>query len=237
MWNKIQRIYIGTNQVRPPYKREPDATRTMLYLKFENNTNDSSGNNVSVSSAWVGYGTVGNLHYVERTWSASWTYIKPTQTLLQAIWTWDFAVSFRIYWVSKGSSPTWVFVNEYDSSSPRKWLYCYADGTNIGSAIDGNFSNLILTPYSLRTWTHYVSTRVSGVNYLYLNGELKWTNTNTQDLSNPWVNKFVILNRNDYTAQAWGEAWARMSEVICEKVWWSADQVSKYYNSTKDNFS
>lgn len=244
---KIKKIYVWTNLVRPVSDWKPDSSRTILYLKFENNLNDSSWNNVSVSWAWIGYGTAWNLHYVTRTWSASGTYIKPPQTLLQTIWSWDFTISFwgwAVNWTS--SEYPWFFANEYDNSSPWYWIYITwhfwsANPSELhfrnawGSAND--YLEITKSSVTRKARHHLAVTRISGVCYFYVDGELAGSWTNTRNYASPWVNKFFILNRSDYTAQAWSEAWARMSEVICEKVGWTADEVGLYYETTKSNFS
>ncbi len=229
----------------------PDASRTMLYLKFENNLTDSSWNNQSVSWAWIWYWTIGNKYYVERTWSASWTYIEPPQTLMQSIGSWDFTVSFWLWWVNS-SSWVWLFVNEYDSTSPWYWLYirCYWnyewDTTKnvinfwncgrFGSEAPSDNVFFNSWPIDKYSWNYVTCVRRDWIIYWYVNWQEIWHETLTRSFANPWVSKFKILNRNDYTAQAWAEAWARMSEVILEKVWWSAEKCVWYFNSTKSNY-
>lgn len=229
------------------YNWTPDASRTMLYLKFENNLTDSSWNNQSVSWAWIGYWTTGNKYYVERTGTASWTYINPPQTLMQGIWSWDFTVSFFLRWVNWWWDATWIFVNEYDSSSPWygfyiRWFSWTGEPTWLGFVNTGwgSPSDVVgISSWNIlyrRTWYHVCCTRISWVVYLYINWQEVWHATMTRSFANPWVSKFRILNRNDYTSQAWGEAWTRMSEVILEKVWWTAEQVLWYYNWIKSNY-
>lgn len=237
MWNKIQKIYIGENLVRPPtWEREPDSSRTLLYLKLENNVTDSSWNNVSVSSSGISYSTAGDKYYAELTSTTG--YIRPTATLAQQIWTWDFTVSFFFYPITHTrTESSWLFWDWYDSWSPRPWICIrYGRSWDIGWMDDGNGTNQASTVCSQNTWHYQTYVRKSGVSYCYLDGVYIWQHNNTINLSNPWVNKFYILNRSDYSGQRWSSAWARISEVIFENVAWSESNVSDYYSATKWNY-
>ena len=237
---KLKNAYIGWEVW------EPDATRTMLYLKFENNLIDSSWNNQSVSWAWIWYWTTGNKYYVERTGTASWTYINPPQTLMQSIWSWDFTVSLWV-WCVEGSG-AWIFTNEYDSSSPWYWLYIKwytnsLDNSKINLWWANNWwggpsdaASCYAEWLNRYTWHHMIVTRNSWIISLYVDWQNYWDVSMTRSFANPWVSKFKILNRNDYTSQAWAEAWVRMSEVILEKVWWATEKCVWYFNSTKSNY-
>ena len=222
---------------------EPDATRTMLYLKFENDCNDSSGNNVSVTWTSVWYWTIWNNHYATVTDITTST-IKPPQTLFQAIGSWDFTISLYAQVVQQWSWWSFLFWTWYDYASPRpgisiKWWYNSTEAKWFVSAWD-NAGGSSTFPQSSKlydtktSWHNVIVTRISSVWYLYIDWELiqstNWTTNMNQN------DKFYILNRTDVTQQRWTETWAKVSEVIVEKVWWSAEKCVWYFNSTKSNY-
>ena len=257
MWYKVNKIYVGTNLIRPVWK--PDPNRTLLYLKFDSNTNDSSWNNVSVSSAGVWYWTIWNKKYVEMTWTSSTTYIKPEQTLENQIGPWDFTVSFFIKpvstnsWTTNGNwaLPFWFW---YDQSQPYEWIqiqFNYYGIAYSSPSIPAISNKVIIRTWSLNyskpyivfdtnfsdlvwSWHHILVTRINWVVYCYLDW---WVEKKTFNYNGSFnCNRFYILNRDNYTWQAWSSAWARMSEVIFEKVWWTQQEVSNYYNQIKSNY-
>jgi len=217
-------------------EREPDASRTLLYLKLENNVTDSSWNSVSVSSSWISYWTAGDKYYAQLTSTTG--YIRPTATLAQQIWTWDFTVSFFMYLVSNSTwEASWMFWDWYDSWSPRPWICirCYTDW-DFAWMDDWNGANQVKVPCSKNTWHYQTYVRKNWVCYCYLDGAFIWQHNHSWNLASPWVNKFYILNRSDYSPQRWSSTWARISEVIFENVAWTADDVQNYYNNTKWNY-
>lgn len=218
--------------------RQPDPTRTLLYLQLNNNVQDSSGNGVSVSSSSISYGTMGNNHYAELT-AVTW-YIRPTATIWQQIGTGDFTVSFFMYPVSNvgAQESAWWFGDWYDSWRPRPWICIRASYTGTQNEIewveDGVGANSFRDAVNIDTWYYMTYVRKNGVAYGYLNGQLVWQASHTTNLSN--VNKFFILNRNDYSPQRWKNTWARISEVILEKVAWTEDEITWYFSSQKWNY-
>lgn len=229
--SELKNAYIGEY-----HEWEPDASRTLLYLKLENNVNDSSWNNVSVSSSGISYSTAGDKYYAELTSTTG--YIRPTATLAQQIWTWDFTVSFFMYLVSNSTwEASWMFWDWYDSWSPRPWICIrYNVEGKISWMDDGNGTNQFSIACSQNTWHYQTYVRKNWVCYCYLDGAYVWQHNHTINLANPWVNKFYILNRSDYSPQRWTSTWARISEVIFENVAWSANDVQNYYNSIKSNY-
>lgn len=229
---ELKNAYIGE------YVNEwtPDASRTLLYLKLENNVTDSSWNSVSVNSSGISYWTAGDKYYAQLTSTSG--YIRPTATLAQQIWTWDFTVSFFMYLVSNSTwEASWMFWDWYDSWSPRPWI-CIRVYTDWDFAWmdDWNGANQVKTPCSKNTWHYQTYVRKNWVCYCYLDGAFVWQHNHSWNLASPWVNKFYILNRSDYSPQRWSSTWARISEVIFENVAWTADDVQNYYNSTKSNY-
>lgn len=232
LWeHELKNAYIGE------YKEWKPWANTLLYLKFENNLNDSSWNNVSVSWAWISYGTIWDKYYVERTGSWDGTYIQPTASIWNVIGTWDFCVSFYGYPIPNTSTTYWwscFFMNWYDGSNPFPWIYIeYWTGTwypRMWTNVE-NYDNPSL---SANQWHHFCMTRRSGTIYCYIDGELKWTVASTRNLNN--MDKFFLLNRSSFNWHARPTTWARMSEVIYEKQWWEETEIQTYYNQTKANY-
>jgi hypothetical protein len=82
------------------------------------------------------------------------------------------------------------------------------------------------------SWHNIVATRISWINYLYIDNVLQWQKSWWTSLSN--FNSLRILNRVWW--QSWSNTWALMDELIVEKAWWTAQEISDYYNQTKSNY-
>ena len=211
-------------------------SNTLLYLPLENNTDDKSWNNVSVSSAWISYWTAWNKNYAQRTGTASWTYITPSTSILSSIGTWDFTVSFFVYPVSPVSWQKAMIAwyrNQNDSSYP--WIQILFTSDNKFFFQLNNSTQMTTSgTFSKNQWHYITITRRSNSVVCYVN----WQQTNSAGTS---INlgsatNWYILNRSNYTNQAWNETWARISEVIYEKAWWTQDYVVNYYNNIKANY-
>lgn len=237
----IKQIYVWTNLVRPISEWTPDSSRTLLYLKLNNNTTDSSWNSVTVNNSGISYGTIGNNYYAQLTSTTG--YITPTASLWQQVWAWDFTVSFYFRAINNSgeSERPWFFWDWYDSASPWPWIcvrWTYGSWTpKISWLSDWNQSQWSLEiNCSISTWHYQTNVRKNWVCYCYLDWQFMGQYSNTYNYASPWVNKFYILNRSDYSAQRWRSTWARISEVIFEKVAWTAQDVTNYYNLTKSNY-
>lgn len=219
-----------------PRSWKPNASRTLLYLKFNNNLNDDSGNSASVSGAWLWYWTVWEKHYAEMTVAWSWTYITPSTSLWNQIWTGDFTVSLWGYPVTTTRWESCFFMAWYQNWwSPYPWLWIWY-GTDYGYPYmwfnTTEWSITANMPANQRM--HMCFTRVNWVVSWYINGEKKGTYNSTRNITN--IDNFYILNRSTNSYQQRSQTWARVSEVIFEKVWWSDEDVTKYVNSVKVNY-
>jgi len=239
MWNKIQKIYIGTNQVRPPTWK-PDASRTLLYMKFNNNLNDDSGNNHTVTGTWFGYGVIGNNHYVEKTsTSSSWTYINPSPASMNsAIGSGDFTVSL-FFFNKTHNSAAMLFWNWKNSRSPYHWIYILAGGDEDISMYTTNndFHHNSQMIASFENWHHLVFTRISWVCYRYIDWKLIDSFSNSVNFNTSQWDTFFLLNRSTYSWHSWGDiTWWKISEVIYEKIWWTDQEIQYYFNQAKWNY-
>lgn len=246
VWDvQASKVFVWDTQVRPTSTpRTPDASRTLLYMRFNNNLNDSSGNNVSVTWGWIGYWTVGNNYYVEKT-STNWqsTYIHPTANINSAIGSWDYTVSFFVYNVPHSWCSGMLFW-EWHYQAPFRWIYILAQDNQEWTSynINNQWHNNAWLVLPENAWTHIVCTRVNGVCYRYTNWVPIDNYTDspqpTPDFSvYPW-SEFYLLNRNSsYDWHSWKTyTWAKMSELIFEKVWWSADEVATYFGQQRANY-
>jgi len=96
MWNKIQRIYVGQNLVRP--KRQP-TSHTLLYCPLNENINDVTWNHTMTSVTWT-YGGVTKdstgFYYF------NWGYIKSES------WTWPKQCTLSGWFNRATKSQTWA---------------------------------------------------------------------------------------------------------------------------------
>lgn len=242
-YTEIQEVYAGTTKIRPytPVPFTPDTSRTLLYLKFENNLNDSSGNGVTSTSQWISFWQLTTWYkYWYAYISANSNYdakLQPAVSTGRAIGTWDFTISFWWYAPTFSNYGGMFFGNWYDGSTPRPWpkiIYSWDD--YISTETDANTYSNNSYSTSKNTWYHYCLTRRSWTATFYLNWTSKRSFSSSASLAN--VDTFWLLQRptwNDWTS--WnGSTWARMSEVIYEKVWRTASEVSTYYEATKSTF-
>ena len=244
MGNKIQNIYIWANKVRPVTPApwwQPDPSRTLLYLKFNNNLNDDSGNNRTVTGNWFGYWVIGNNYYVEKTaTSYSSTYINPSPASMNTvIGSGDFTVSLFFFNKTHTSSSPMLFWEWQNSNPPFHWIYILANGdeTIWMYTTNNDFHANPQMVASFESWHHLVFTRISWVCYRYIDWAFIDSYSNSIDFNTyPW-DTFFLLNRSTYSWHSWANVtWWKISEVIFEKVWWSNDEVATYFSQQKANY-
>lgn len=222
---ELKNAYIG--EYRVPW------ADTLLYLKFNNNLNDDSGNNVSVTGAWIWYGAIWDNHYAEMTGAWSWTYITPPASLWSQIWTWDFAVSMWFYPVTTSRWGSCLFMCWNQAVWTYVWIHMNYGNDTGKPRFSTTESNIdVNMPANQRMYVCF--TRVNWVASWYINWELKGAYNSTINITN--TDNFFILNRNTDQYQQWSQAWAKVSEAIFEKRWWTAADVVNYYNNTKANY-
>lgn len=235
----ISKVFLWDTQVRPsytPWPWQPDPTRTMLYLKFNNNLADSSGNWVVVSWAWISYWTIGDNHYAEMTGGWSQTYITPPVSVWNQIWMGDFCVSLRWYPVTttRWSSCFFMAWNQ-GWWAPRPWIFINYGADDGYPAMRFHTDEWKFTSnMPANQWIHMCFTRVSWEVSWYINWQLLWSFISNRNISG--IDNFFILNRNTDSYQQRSQMWAKVSEVILEKAGRSNDDVSNYYDQTKSNY-
>lgn len=156
-------------------------------------------------------------------------------------WTNDFTISCWVYSETNNWTHTWIISNYYSTSDFKQWWrisdrfnnsnqlnFCW-DAWNVWQSdiwVDGT-TNI---PIYNNGWNNIVLTRTNGTLNLYLNGDAtpKWTNSSYPS-QNVWINSLLKFWLN--TAD-WYYSTCYLNDVIFENVWWSAQDVSDYYNLT-----
>lgn len=246
MWYKLKRIMMRPNgvekQVRPTHTpRTPDASRTLFYYEFEQNLNDSSGNNRTATGNNIGYTQILWWQYAVTNNTTSSSYVKPPAIS----WSWisDFTVSFWLYTIAPWTNKQPLIFAQNEYSAPYKWpniffwpdIYWWVRSTN-SFMFRLSWNNQKHTnDITLNTWHHVVFTRSSWTCKAYVDGSnvLTWTDTTTWGTT---AQRYVFNSNNDNSKQWWGNIWAMWDKYIYENVWWSADDVTNYYNDTKWNY-
>ncbi len=216
MWNKIQKIYIGSNLVRPsvPPLFTPWAN-TLLYMEFRGNYNDEKWNTFTLTwNAPTYWATSSGEKY--SIWESG------TQLYCSALswFWWDCTVSCRI---NPTSESIWRTIFTYwDRSGSGYWYWLQMNTSNRlyvyrrwGSSyrID---TNQTITSW---VWTNIIMTHADRSTIIYINGTQVNSNTYNYSL---WNSKLYI----------WSMIWS-FDEFIMEDKTWTATEVSDYYNATK----
>jgi hypothetical protein len=233
MWYKLKRIMMRPNgvekQVRPK-RWQPDASRTLLYLKFNNNLTDSSGNWVTVTTnggVAPTYWTINSENYA----------IVSRSRLISTLNNFDINNMTFSCWIKKTSSELvvvsyWWGDNSWIAST-WKWNGLIIDSSN----------RVVLFPYAwdivtsatiqLNTWTNIIIVANSWTSYIYINWELKATASKTFS-SSSYIARFLA---NPYTNNSINNplVW-NIDELILENKVRTAQEAADYYNLTKWNY-
>lgn len=227
---ELKNDYIGEYQ-----EWEPDASRTLLYLPLESNTNDYSWNNRTCTPTSVTYTTVGGVvsAHVDNNW---WILLQPDNFITKTTSTWA-TLSALVYVTSQ-------------TSSARRYIWEWAKQNNAQffSLINNNVSYYTIwwgnaVQVSSNSWTviankrnHILYTVDSTAQKLYINWTLaitwSWTSYprwNPSAVNDQW--QYVLCSRfwpNNSQSLNWN---AR--EIIWENIVWSSDDVTKYYQRIK----
>lgn len=218
MWNKIQKIYIGSNLVRPevPPLYTPTAN-TLMYMRFKGNYNDEMWNTLTLTwtaptywatsawekySIWVSGTSLANTNISWFWWDCTVScWINPTT---ESVWRTIF-----IYW-DKGYSGAWYWLEMNTSRRLyvyRRWGSSYRIDTNQTISAD--------------TWTNIIMTHSDRNTVIYINGTQANSNTYNYDYNS----KFSM----------WSMIW-KFDEFIMENKTWTATEVSNYFSATKSYY-
>ena len=232
MWNKIQRIYIGTNLVRPSGWTPWSNTLAYRPLTSSTTVNDQSWN-------WMNF-TNTNVTFWTYKWvdCAYFSWDNGCQLRNTSFPNWrdrDWTVSCWNYYISNGRTAN----GNYDQLLwwwGQQWVRrdCYSSPYN--KLLQSWCTGYTLTSDSW--WLHTVSTfnSTTKVFKYYVNWSLHSSFTYSSG-STSYQNMFTMSNSNDQTNAAYKRWKWGASELIVEtnKIR-NASEITTYYNQTKSKY-
>lgn len=230
MWNKISKIYVGTNLVRPVPEPTPFIpwANTKAYYKLNWNLDDSSGNNFNVlSQTWTitypnnKYASMTNFRAVFPTpYSRRWT----TDPFTISLWGRNLSnENVFSYWLDYNNEGYWWLVlsssNSWWSAScvVSPWVGGWTDTFTVSSNV---WHNAIVT----RGYSEWMK--------LYIDWVFKgWMIGGTRDTGDLRINNRAwiwTLNETGASTISWD-----LSEIIVENKVRTAQEIADYYNASK----
>lgn len=212
LWtSELQKCYIWVDE----QGWQPWAN-TFMYLPMKTDFNDATWNN-TITNTWA---TITTLD-----WISCWYFNSNRLTCSESpIWTTDYTISvwikangtwnWWIIWSNHNAIYSWdVFILNYNSSKFSYEWYRNYDGTSVIAST--------MPTANIRQHICYANRKI------YLN----WTDVTSTVWSwtmLPWYPYTIWQKHNGGDAYLW-----YMSELIVETVWWTAQEISDYYNQTK----
>lgn len=222
MGYRIQKIYVGTHQVRPA-GRQPTSS-TLLYLPLENNLNDPYNSITASASSWITFTTQDWVAcaYSNDNYAVYLLDIPNDHTSCCWVKT-DFDGNWMVYWcednildpIPGASNSGYTFQPTLNAS----WTYYFYDKS------DDYATSTTYTAW----WTLVTLTKSWTTVKMYKNSTLIWTWTVAQN----FTEKRLQLFTRDVTSQRF-KWWA--SNLIVENKVWTDQEISNYYDQTKWNY-
>ena len=194
-------------------------SNTLLYLPLNQNANDETGNytitnsNVTFSDNYAVFnGSSAKLvstSNIALTWNPSFTF---------SMWIYHTRTNTDVIfgiWPRSAWKVVWIFL---DSSKINIWKYNSWDISTTATVATNTWINLIMTS----DWT---TTKI------YSNWILIYNSNITYDI---WSWILMVWANSFDNSNYW---WWRISKFILENKTWSENEITKYYNSTKANYS
>lgn len=222
MWNKIQRIYVGTTKVRP--SGWTPWANTIAYFPFKDDILDHSWNGrtlkaPSITKSWIGYRAVWwvaptNTSSSIKTWSL-WFYVVSGSSPFMGIW-----------WMGNAGCGYYYKHNE---RRLNQHLFCWTSSSFGASTVS----------LSIWTWAWHNLVFVYDTTWPKLYGYLDGTqyliyNSTPYSFDN---SAFIIWSqRNSSSDNFSGNFTCDLSEFILETKARTAQEVLDYYNKTKWNY-
>ena len=224
MWNKIQRIYIGTNLVRPKWHPWAD---TIAYYPLNSTTtvNDQSGNNRNLTNSWV---TFWIYQWVDCASFNGSSYMYRSDSLF--IWSADFTVNL---WYSRGGE----FFNHSNIISiwTANWTNSFIiwGENNTNKIMIWGWTNDRNTGYvpPLNTWINICVTHSNWALNVYVNWSLIYTWTVSYTITSTATNIWSWVQWSSWLKMIWLQ-----SELILENKVRTDAEISNYYNLTKSTY-
>lgn len=228
MWNKIQRIYVGSNLVRPSGWTPWSNTLAYRPLTSTTTVNDQSGNNYNLTNTGsVTFWTYKGVDCAYFSWSNKLTttsFVSNQQAVTVSCW---------VYFIRNGYSNNWnynQFVRRWGWSSANFWPY-YENNTSTKKIVCSPWWIGTKTPTSDSSRMYITVTfNWSNTIKLYMNWVLDGTNSSATvpSWSRIWVWGYTANNTN---VRKW---W--ISEVIVENKVRTDQEIADYYNQTKATY-
>lgn len=231
MWNKIQKIYIGSNLVRPKWK--PDSN-TLAYYPLKTDFNDASWNWNNLTNSNVTLTTQ---------WGVACAYFNGSNAA--AVCSVDLSISSATFnvWINKSRNNGNERFITVTKTSPDSELWLITTKTNVGNVnwvayIGGDIaSGYNNTGIANWTWMHVVYTIWESWNSLYVNGS-QVTMTYHRGNASAWLSyarAFSSIMLWKHQANIAYYQWY-LSNAIIENRVWTAQEIADYYNQTKSNY-
>jgi len=231
MWNKIKKIYIGNNLVRPAWWKP--WSNTLLYLPFNWNYNDESWKwtTLTLASGSIAYSTTtqweqyANISsWVILSWLTSnfdinnwtnsqWVYLTSTWVVV-----WWYA-----WWPNQTSVP-WSENNWY-------WTGIIFDSNAKILLFKWNWDIQTNVQITRNAWHNIIITQWSWTTKIYID----WTQQYSSSVTYSKRAEKIWLFANPYWTYPNKFTW-RYDEFILEQWVWDLAQAKQYYNQTKSNY-
>lgn len=206
MWNKIQRIYIGTQKVRPPYPYTPTAN-TIAYFPFKDNQIDVMGNYL--------ISTTGTKQMIWYSFTSPTDLAYNTQVNERFVWFWLKASSSTHCWIII-TNLGWMRLNWLNNGQTTKYFTMKDSGGTFRQS-----SNLTISNDA----RHYIAFWINTSNQIKarIDGNQMWSVTYSPAIyTGTWM-------------LSWTGS-AIFSDLIIEDTMWTANQVTTYFNETKATY-
>ena len=236
---KIKKVYLGRKQIYPDWWSPGE--NTIAYYPLETNANDYSWNNYHATTNNVIFTETWNLKYAEVSWvswSNRWYCSIPAVFTNQNVGTWDFTVSMRVYPVTTSNYPMAFW--DSNNNPPYYWINIFLnENGKILFRLNRNTQKYSTSTYSslIWSWHHIVYTRIEWTCIAYIDSIQEVTPyTDTTNISQSNWTAYFLWRQGTLQPQGRNTNWAKFSKIICEKVWWTAQEISNYFNQTKWNY-
>lgn len=213
----------------------PNASRTLLYLPLESNTNDYSGNNRTCTPTSVTFTTVGWVQSAH-VGTTGWIIVTPTTFITHSL---NYKTTSCLIYVTELSSSNRRNVWEFAIQNTNMPLLNIKESTNwvIKAGSWYTFDSEVPNKLSINTWTHIVETMGDWVQKIYINWELASTSTYSSwytwgSRPNSYEQSQTILNSRKWVSTSQWLNW-NAREIIFENILWSDEDVQNYYQQIR----
>lgn len=225
MWNKIQKIFIGTNQVRPPTWKPWTNTVAYRPINETTTTTDQSWNNYGLSRSWtITYDSISastdGSSYFTQTNGRIYELASVSQLTVSlryrftTAWSWDVKTIY--------------FMGSMTNAWRKFHLYREVWGKLV---LNGGYYTREYSSISADTRYNIILTWDGTTTTMYLNWSSVSAGTHSYE-KNYW-NTVYLFRTSSSSSPLPDVSWSKLSNVIIENRAWDSAEVSKYYNLTK----